>query len=337
MGEKMRAVTMADVALHAGVSKSTVSQYLNHRYDYMGEQTKERVAAAIQELGYKPNMLARSLKRKNSTTIGVIVANISHEFSTQIIQSIEKYCNELDYHIIVCNAEDDPVKEKKYIEMLKAKQVDGIAIFPTSTNVEIYKVLKEESYPMIFIDRDVVDAGISSVMLNNQKASQLAVEEFIQNGYSRMGIITTSTINNVTPRVERMEGFRKAMKVAGLPVDEQLIRGVEINQIQSELHRMMHLEEPPDALLAGNDLALIEILKYVKANQLNIPKDLAVIGIDDVSFASFYNPELSTIVQPTQDMGRQAAKLVIDQIVEQKLPEESIYRFEPTLKRRQSY
>ncbi|WP_027965303.1 LacI family DNA-binding transcriptional regulator [Halalkalibacillus halophilus] len=333
----MRAVTMADVALHAGVSKSTVSQYLNHRYDYMGEQTKERVAAAIQELGYKPNMLARSLKRKNSTTIGVIVANISHEFSTQIIQSIEKYCNELDYHIIVCNAEDDPVKEKKYIEMLKAKQVDGIAIFPTSTNVEIYKVLKEESYPMIFIDRDVVDAGISSVMLNNQKASQLAVEEFIQNGYSRMGIITTSTINNVTPRVERMEGFRKAMKVAGLPVDEQLIRGVEINQIQSELHRMMHLEEPPDALLAGNDLALIEILKYVKANQLNIPKDLAVIGIDDVSFASFYNPELSTIVQPTQDMGRQAAKLVIDQIVEQKLPEESIYRFEPTLKRRQSY
>src|SRR5690625_1459685 len=121
----MKAITIADVAKHAGVSKSTVSQYLNKRYNYMGEKTKLRIEQAVAELGYSPNIVARSLKQKSTTTIGVIVANILHVFSTQVIRAIEDFCNDMNFHVIVCNADDDPVKEKRYIDMILAMQVDG--------------------------------------------------------------------------------------------------------------------------------------------------------------------------------------------------------------------
>src|SRR5690554_4356690 len=116
MKQKKRTITISDVAEKAEVSKSTVSQYMNQRYEYMSKKTRERISAAVNELDYQPNIVARSLKQKNSMTIGVILANIAHEFSTQIVRSIEEYCSKSDYHIIVCNAEDDPKKEKKYID-----------------------------------------------------------------------------------------------------------------------------------------------------------------------------------------------------------------------------
>ncbi|WP_188206784.1 LacI family DNA-binding transcriptional regulator [Alkalibacillus aidingensis] len=332
----MRTVTITDVAEKAGVSKSTVSQYMNQRYEYMGEKTKERIAEAIDELGYQPNIVARSLKQKTSTTIGVIVANIAHEFSTQIVRSIEEYCNASNYHIIVCNAEDNPEKEKKYIDMLRAKQVDGIIAFPTSMNVDLYRELTLENYPMIFIDRHVPEVEVGSIMLDNKKAAQLAVDEFIEHGYSRTGILTTSIQNHVTPRIERIEGFIETLHDRDLPVNEQFIRGVEVDQIPKELGKMMEQPEPPEAILAGNDLSLIAILKYVKENNLTIPEDLALIGIDDVPFASVYYPELTTISQPTTDMGRRAAELLINRIKGEKQSEQARYSFEPTLIRRAS-
>src|SRR5690554_6439026 len=133
----MKRITIADVAKHAGVSKSTVSQFLNKRYDYMGEDTKKRIEDSIKQLHYRPNILARSLKQKSTTTIGIIVANILHNFSTQVMRAIEDVCHKYDFHVIVCNADDNPDKEKNYIEMLQAKQVDGIILFPTGDNEEL--------------------------------------------------------------------------------------------------------------------------------------------------------------------------------------------------------
>ncbi|GAA0469716.1 LacI family DNA-binding transcriptional regulator [Alkalibacillus silvisoli] len=336
MVSKNRTVTIKDVAEEAGVSKSTVSQYLNNRYEYMGLETRERIAEAVDELGYQPNIVARSLKQKTSTTIGVIVANISHEFSTQIVRSIEEYCNESNFHIIVCNAEDDPEKEKKYIEMLRAKQVDGIIVFPTSMNISLYQSLNLEDYPMVFIDRYVPDVKTSSIMLDNKKASHLAVREFVERGYKKIGIVTNSTENNVTPRIERIEGFIEAARVNGLIVKNDFIKGVEIEAIQAELEKMLFRPDPPEALLAGNDLTLFEILKFVKEHKMEIPKDLAVIGIDDVSFASIYDPELTTIGQPTSEMGKKAAELLLKRIKGDEVAFQDIYRFEPFIKRRSS-
>ncbi|WP_053360910.1 substrate-binding domain-containing protein [Bacillus sp. FJAT-27251] len=332
----MKKVTIADVALHAGVSKSTVSQYLNKRFDYMREETKKRIEEAIHELGYRPNIVARSLKQKTTTTIGVIVANILHTFSTQAIRSIEDMCHEHDFHTIVCNADDDPVKERKYIEMLRAKQVDGIILVPTGDNADLYKDMIKEKYPIVFVDRTVKDVPIPSVLLDNEKAAELAIQHFINKGYKEIGLIT-NVIRNVTPRLERLNGYKNTLQANGIPIKGEYIRSLEVSKVREGLGEMLSMENPPRAILAGNDLTLIEILKYVKENQLRIPEDLAVIGIDDVSFASFYEPGLTIVAQPAFEIGNKAAELLLNKIQKKEVPgEQMVYRFEPTLIVRES-
>ncbi|PLS17714.1 LacI family transcriptional regulator [Bacillus sp. M6-12] len=328
----MKRVTMADVAKHANVSKSTVSQYLNKRYDYMGEDTKKRIEKSILELGYQPNALARSLKQKKTSTIGVIVANILHAFSTQLIRTIEDVCHENDYHVIVCNADDDPHKEKKYIEMLRAKQVDGLIVFPTGGNVELYLDLLTSRYPLVFMDRIVPDIPIDTILLNNENASRLAVNHFLKRGYERIGIVTTSLDHRITPRMERLEGYKKALEDQGLPLKEEYMIGVEVSKMKGELKKMFSLPEPPQAILAGNDLSLIEVLNYVKQQQLSVPDDIGLIGIDEVSFANIYNPALTTVKQPGAEMGQKAAALLFERIENgDSQTDIKIHRFEPEL------
>lgn len=171
----MKTITITDVANHAKVSKSTVSQYLNKRYEYMSEKTRKKIEETIEELNYQPNIIARSLKQKSTFTVGVVVANILHTFSTQVIRAIENYFYEQGFHIIVCNADDNPEKEKNYIEMLRAKQVDGIIIFPTGDNLDLYQRMKSDQFPIVFMDRTIEELNIATVMLDNHLASKLAV------------------------------------------------------------------------------------------------------------------------------------------------------------------
>ncbi|MGV2620387.1 UNVERIFIED_CONTAM: substrate-binding domain-containing protein [Halobacillus marinus] len=328
-------VTIADVAKHADVSKSTVSQYLNKRYTYMGEKTKERIEASIQELGYQPNIVARSLKQKSTKTIGVIVANILHTFTTEVTRAIEDYCHGEDFHTIICNADDDPVKERHYIEMLRAKQVDGLIIFPTGNNLSLYRQMKDASYPVVFLDRTITDVHIPTVSLDNRKASKLAVDHLVEEGYERIAVITTSILEHISTRIDRIEGYKEAMSNHGIAVSEDYIVSAEPQGLTDQLEELLRLDTPPDALLAGNDLVLIEILKYAKRKNLVIPDELALIGIDDVSFAGFYSPAITTVAQPTFKMGKKAAELLLNQITKKEIRESDL-RFQPTLMIRDS-
>jgi len=303
----------------------------------MGVETKKKIADSIEELQYQPNILARSLKNKSTKTIGVIVANILHEFSTQIIRAIEDSCQELDFHIIVCNTDEDPEKEEKYIKMLYAKQIDGIIIFPTGGNLKLYDRLQKSNFPIVFMDRIISEVKFPTVLLDNEKASEIAVEEFLANNYRKLGIITTSVIKNITPRIERINGFKKAIERNNLALDQRYIKSVEKGSIQSEFEKMLNLTSPPQAILAGNDFVLIELLKYIRKNCISIPNDVALIGIDDVSFANLYNPPITTIRQPTFEMGKLAAEILLDKINDsEKTINNKIYRLKPELRKRSS-
>lgn len=332
----MRKATISDVAQHAKVSKSTVSQYLNGRYDYMGLNTKERIEASIKELDFQANVVARSLKMKQTSTIGVIVANILHTFSTQIIRAIEDVCNENKFHIIVCNADDNPEKEKDYINMLRAKQVDGLIIFPTGGNLDLYAEMEKQKFPLVFIDRIVEGLTADTLLLDNTHAMELAVNHLVERGHSRIGIITTSLIRNVTPRVERISGFVNAMKKQGLDVDSEWIKGLELNDIQKGLANMLKLKNPPTAIIAGNDLTTMEILHYTVKNNINIPDELALIGVDDLAFAEIFTPSLSTISQPAFEMGKKAATILLNKVLKNSEDKPNIYRFEGKLITRSS-
>lgn len=333
----MNNVTIADVATHANVSKSTVSQYLNKRYEYMSETTRKRIEESIKELNYRPNIVARSLKQKSTFTVGVIVANILHSFSTQIIRAIENNFHEHGFHIIVCNADDEPEKERNYIEMLMAKQVDGIIIFPTGGNLDLYKQMKKQKYPIVFMDRTIESIEIPTVMLDNHQASKLAVDLFVENGYTRIAIVTTSIIRNISPRIERIEGYKQALEQHGLTIDPAYIKTSEPENIEEVLNELFNHDQVPKAILAANDRVLIEVLKYIKKRNLIIPNDIAVIGIDDVSFASFFTPPITTISQPAIEMADQAVSLLLDQIRnEANAKDSNIYRLSATLNKRES-
>ena len=297
----------------------------------MSESTRERIELAVEELDYRPNIVARSLTQKSTFTVGVIVANILHSFSTHIIRAIENKFYENGFHIIVCNADDEPEKEKEYIEMLMAKQVDGIIIFPTGGNLDLYKRMKASRFPLVFMDRTIADFEMDTVLLDNNKASELAVNKFVENGYSQISIITTSIIRNISPRVERIQGYRQALEHHGLNVDLAYVKTADADEIPAALVQLFKLEAPPDAILAGNDIVLMEVLKYIKMHGLKIPEDVAVIGIDDVPFASFYTPTITTISQPVIEMANLAVKLILKQIKVKEQAEPKVYRLQPKL------
>ncbi|MBU5468232.1 substrate-binding domain-containing protein [Virgibacillus sp. MSJ-26] len=333
----MKSVTISDVAKYAGVSKSTVSQFLNKRYEYMSEKTKQQIESAIKELGYSPNIVARSLKQKSTTTIGVIVANILHVFSTQVIRAIEDYFNENSFHVIVCNADDNPKKEKEYIKMLRAKQVDGIIVFPTGSNVELYKKLRKENYPVVFMDRLVNNVDANTVLLDNEQAVKLAVDHFVEREHEIIGMISPPLKENITPRIERTHAFKERLAHHEISINKNSIINTNINEVQDVLKKMFSNDKPPTALLALNDRVLFEVLSYSKKNNIKIPNELSIIGIDEVTFAEFYRPALTTVGQPAFAMGKKAAELLLSEIKNESTNvEKQIFRFEPTLKIRES-
>ncbi|MFJ8265427.1 LacI family DNA-binding transcriptional regulator [Peribacillus asahii] len=332
----MKAITITDVAKHAKVSKSTVSQYLNKRYEYMSEKTRKKIEEAIEELNYQPNIIARSLKQKSTFTVGVVVANILHTFSTQIIRAIENYFYKHGFQIIVCNADDQPEKEKNYIEMLRAKQVDGIIIFPTGDNLDLYKRMKSDQFPVVFMDRAIEELNIATVMLDNHLASKLAVDRFVEKGYENIAIITTSIFRNISPRLERIQGYKEALELHGIPVNLEYIKTANAEEISDKLSELFELKKRPQAILAGNDIVLNEVLRYMKKHNMNIPDDVAVIGIDEVSYADFYTPTITTVNQPAIEMANQAAQLLLNQINKTGKEDTSVHRLKPTLLLRNS-
>ncbi|MGE6376206.1 LacI family DNA-binding transcriptional regulator [Peribacillus muralis] len=332
----MKSITITDVANHANVSKSTVSQYLNKRYEYMSEKTRKKIEETIEELNYQPNILARSLKQKSTFTVGVVVANILHTFSTQVIRAIENYFYDHGFHIIVCNADDNPEKEKNYIEMLRAKQVDGIIIFPTGDNLDLYKRMKRDQFPIVFMDRTIEELNIATVMLDNHLASKLAVDRFVDKGFENIAIITTSIIRDISPRIERIQGYKDALSKHGIRCNPDYIKTVNAEEIPDALSEFFDLEKPPQAILAGNDIILNGVLQYMKKHGIHIPEDIAVIGIDDVPYASFYTPTITTIDQPAIEMANLAAELLLSQINKEGNKDTSVHRLKPTLLMRNS-
>lgn len=330
----MQKVTMADVAKLANVSKSTVSQYLNKRYEYMSEETKKRIAEAIEQLQYRPNVIARSLKQKSTATIGVIVFNILHMLTTQVLRAIEDMCQQHGFHVIVCNTDDDPEKERQYIDMLWAKQVDGFIIFPTGKNVDLYKKMIEARLPLVFVDRTVEGIDADAVLLDNERAVQLAVRYLVDQGYKYIGLVAPPFAPHVVPRMERIAAFQRALCEARLPVEKEWIIAERVNHISERLDGLLHQNKLPEAIFAINDLTLMEVLTFTKNHQLTIPNDVAIISIDDVPFASVYTPSLTTIAQPAFEMGEKATERLFMQMDGEISPQ--MFRLAPKLIERDS-
>jgi len=330
----VKKTTIADVAQYANVSNSTVSQYLNKRYEYMSADTRKKIEEAVEALQYRPNLMARSLKQKSTFTIGIIVANIVHDFSTKIINALEAEFDQEGFQMIVCNSADNPKKEKKHIETLLEKQVDGLIVFPTGENKNLYIKLHQQAMPIVFIDRFIEGVDIPAVLLDNFFAMDTAVEML---RIQPLAMITTSLTLPITPRVERLEGFRQALRNRNLFIDERYIKNGEPAEMEEVFDQLFSLEQPPKGIIAANDRIFQELMIYIKKRNLHVPNDLQVIAVDDVPYANFLTPSITTLKQPILQMAQKSASLLLAKIKKQQIADEQkLYRFKPIVIQRDS-
>jgi LacI family kdg operon repressor len=255
--------------------------------------------------------------------IGIIVADIIHRFSTEVSRSIEDFCYENEIQAIICNADNNPEKEKKYIEMLRAKQVDGLIIFPTGQNDDIYKRMVQENYPVVFMDRDIPQLNAHFILANNEQASYEATSYFIQNGHKHIAIATQPL--TISTRKERLEGYKNAFYDHHIQPQPDYIISADTRELKTKLHELFQREKPPTAILAGNDLVFLETLAYLQEHKLQIPKDVSLIVFDNIPFAHLSNPPITIIAQPAFEMGAKAADLLLKQINKELTACERIY------------
>jgi LacI family transcriptional regulator len=310
---------MRDVAERAGVSITTVSHVINETRP-VSDELRSRVLAAIDDLGYQPNVLARSLRRGKTHTIGMIVPDSANPFFAEVARGVEDTSFEQRYSVILCNSDGDLDKELFYTNVLVEKQVDGIIFVAAGGSAERIRDLQARRIPLVVVDRDVPDVAVDSVLTDNARGGELATRHLIELGHRRIGCVAGPS--DVTPSAERITGYRDALRAASVSVDEALIvRGdFQYESGYRATQQLLSMNDPPTAVFACNDLMAVGAVSAALELGREVPRDLSVVGFDDVRLASFVNPPLTTIVQPKYEMGVLAAKMLVERMHDLDMP-----------------
>jgi len=304
-------INIKDVAELAGVSITTVSHVINQTR-YVSEELVERVNKAMAELDYHPNTLARSLRSGRTKTIGLVIPDISNQFFAEVSRKIEDKGFEYGYSVILCNTDDDSSKEKSYIDVLVANQVDGIVFISAGEVSDNLAKTFNSNLPIVIADRDVQDIQSDIVLVDNYLGGYDATRYLIRLGHRRIGCITGPS--PVTPSAQRLQGFRDAMQESGLQVDPALIAAGDFRYQSGEaaMQKLLGQPPPPTAVFAFNDMMAMGAIRAVYNNGLKIPEDFSLIGFDDIPLSRAIYPTLTTMAQPIVEM----ANLVVDLLVE---------------------
>ncbi|MGJ0625113.1 ribose operon transcriptional repressor RbsR [Xenorhabdus bovienii] len=303
--------TMKDVARLAGVSTSTVSYVINDNR-YVSERVKKKVNAAIDELNYAPSALARSLKIKQTKTIGMLVTTSNNPFYAEIVRGVERNCYERGYSLILCNTEGDVTRLIRSMETLLQKRVDGLLIM-CSENAVLPNdfLLRYPLIPMVTMDWSPFYVSSDVIKDNSLLGGELATSYLISQGFRKIACIAGP--QDKTPARQRLAGYRKAMKDAQLEIPEgyEIHSDFEFAGGLSSMEQLLQLSKPPEAVFAGNDAMAIGAYQALHRAGLSVPDDISVIGYDDISMAPYMTPPLTTIHQPKDELG----KLAIDTLL----------------------
>jgi LacI family transcriptional regulator len=312
-------VTIRDVATRAGVSPTTVSHVINDTRPVSAD-LRSRVEAAMAELGFQPNALARSLRRKRTHTLGLIVPDSANPFFAEVGRGIEDTSFASGFSVILCNSDGDPTRELLYIDLLIQKQVDGVLLVPTGKQDELAATLRTRNIPVVVIDRDVPDAPIDRAHIDNSAGAYLATRHLLELGHRRIGYIGGPP--HLSPVPYRSAGYRQALHEAGIPIDEELVVDGNFRDIggYTGAQALLALADPPTAIFAGNDLMAIGALAAAREASIDVPHNLSIMGFDDIHLAGYINPPLTTIAQPKYELGVIAAQLLFERLAQPDLP-----------------
>lgn len=307
--------SIRDVAEKAGVSASTVSHVINETR-FVSEETRGRVVSAMEALNYQPNRLARSLRRKDkrTNTLGLLIPDSMNPFFAEVLRGVEDASFEADYNVFLCNSDNSSEKELNYLRVLLGKQIDGIILVSTGT-MDSLELLDRREITTVVVDRQVGENNHDSVMVENEVGGQIATKYLLDLGHKCIGCITGPSA--LTPSAKRVQGYRKALEDEKLSVDETLIVQGDFRP-QSGYNRMKELlgkPASPTAVFACNDMMAFGAMRAINEQDLNVPGDISVIGFDDILLSSYTAPPLTTVVQPSYEMGMIAAEILINRLI----------------------
>jgi len=305
--------TITDVARKAGVSVSTVSHVLNGTRR-VSPATARAVQAVIDSVGYKPNILARSLKAASSRSVGIAISSISNPYFSDIICAIESECARLGMMVFLSDTEDDPARELEVVIALHQRRVDGIILAPSADpERRALAFLRGVRLPCVLVDR-TPDAEFDQAGVKNREAMRELVDHVAALGHNRIGYVGGHSGFETT--LERIAGYRDCLLGRGLRVDEHLLvmGNATTDCAMVATKALLALRDPPTALVGGNNLATIGIMKALRTRGLRVPKDISVVGFDDFEWADCFEPRLTLVAQPCVEIGRQAAFLLMERI-----------------------
>jgi len=311
--------TISDVARRAGVSAMTVSRVVNGT-GYTSAETRARVEAAIEELGYVPNALARQLRSKTTKSVALLVADISNPFFTTIARGVEDFFNNHGYPVMLCNTDEDSAEEEQYLLMLIERQIDGVLLVPTRSSEESFKLLSGHRVPVVVIDRRVDTRSVDSVRCDSEAGAHALVHHLVELGHTRVAVLTGSRA--ISTSVDRVAGARRALEEAGLELPGDLVHYGGFNfgkSNQADGHRMAleMLATPgnrPTAVLCANNFIAFGAIRALRESGLRVPEDMSVVAFDDLPEEWVSDPFLTVARQPAYEIGEAAAALLFDHI-----------------------
>jgi len=332
-------VTLKNIADELGVSTMTVSRALNNRSN-VDENTKERVLKKAQSMGYTPNHVAKSLVSRKTYTIGVVIPEITHAFFPEVVRGIEEVTYKSDYQLFLTNADEQFEREKKAIQTLRSKRVDGILISSSQTEAEysFYKEIINTGTKVVFFDRCIENLGASCVSVNDRSSSYRITEHLIQeHGYNKIAYL--SGPQKVSIGRERYQGYLDALRAHDIPVEEKWVieAGFQEKTGYEAMQKILELpiEEYPEAVATVNDPSAIGAIRAIREAGLEIPDDIAIVGFTDDIRAPLLGVPLTTVHQPAYEVGKRAAQKLIRSIENDEEPNENI-EVHTTLKLRAS-
>lgn len=305
--------TIKDVAQRADVSITTVSHTINGTRR-VSDGLRERVLKAMRELDYRPNVLARSLRVGQTQTIGLVIPDSSNLFFAEMARAIEDIGYQHGYSVILCNSDGNTEKQRRYIQTLVDKQVDGIIFISSGDSGEDLQYLLDNRIEIVVVDRDVPGVQTDIVLVDNELAGYQATRYLIDLGHRRIALILGPS--NLTPSAHRADGFRRALLEAGLAPNPQYeVPGdFQIEGGEKAALRLLSLTPHPTAVFVCNDMMAIGVIRATRCLGLRLPEDLSVVGFDDIALARATYPALTTMAQPVSEMARIATGLLLDRL-----------------------
>ena len=310
-------IRIVDIAEKANVSPGTVSKILKGTYIGSSE-TKNRVLKIAKELGYTPNLIASSLKSRKSKIIALIVPEITVPFFPELSRGVEDVARENEYNVILCSSNSDPLQEARYLESLERRWVDGIIFSRITGDTFKEKIprLLANKVKMVFVDRVPVEnkLSIARVEIDNEKAAYSATEFLTKLGHKDIACITGPLNTRIAQ--QRLEGYKKALEDNEIPIREELIvEGTfKLESGFRAVNTLLDKSVTFTSIFACNDLMAIGAIKALSKRNLQVPEDISVIGFDGIPLSEYIEPALTTVVQPIYEMGKTAAKLLLESI-----------------------